>query len=32
MSGKTSLTIAHRISTIRDSNVIYVMEEGNLME
>ena len=32
MIGKTSITIAHRISTIKDSDVIYVIEEGNLKE
>lgn len=32
MKGKTSMCIAHRISTIKDSDVIYVMEDGNLME
>ena len=32
MKGKTTLAIAHRISTIKDSNVIYVIEDGNLVE
>lgn len=32
MQNKTTLAIAHRISTIKDSNVIYVMEDGNIVE
>jgi ABC-type multidrug transport system fused ATPase/permease subunit len=28
MKNKTTLVIAHRISTIKDSNLIIVMEEG----
>lgn len=32
MENKTSLAIAHRISTIKDSNTIYVMEDGNVVE
>lgn len=32
MMGKTSITIAHRISTIKDSDRIYVIEDGKLME
>jgi ATP-binding cassette subfamily B (MDR/TAP) protein 1 len=32
MKGKTTLVIAHRISTIKDSNVIVVMEEGEIVE
>jgi ATP-binding cassette subfamily B (MDR/TAP) protein 1 len=32
MKGKTSLCIAHRISTIKDSDKIFVIEEGNLVE
>ena len=32
MKDKTSLTIAHRISTIKDSDVIFVIENGCLVE
>ncbi len=32
MKGKTTLVIAHRISTIKDSHVIVVMEEGQIVE
>lgn len=32
MENKTSLAIAHRISTIKDSDVIFVMEEGRIKE
>lgn len=32
MKGKTSLCIAHRISTIKDSDIIYVIEDGDLKE
>ncbi len=32
MRGKTTLVIAHRISTIKDSHVIVVMEEGHIVE
>ena len=32
MKDKTSITIAHRISTIKDSDVIYVFDEGNIIE
>jgi ABC-type multidrug transport system fused ATPase/permease subunit len=32
MKGKTTLVIAHRISTIKGSNVIVVMEEGQIVE
>ena len=32
MVGKTTLCVAHRIPTIKDSNVIFVFEDGNLME
>jgi ABC-type multidrug transport system fused ATPase/permease subunit len=30
--GRTTLTIAHRVSTIRDSNVIFVIENGHVAE
>ncbi len=29
---KTSITVAHRISTIQNSDLIFVMEDGNLKE
>ncbi len=32
MKNKTTLVIAHRISTIKDSNLIIVMEEGQIVE
>ncbi|CAD8092756.1 unnamed protein product [Paramecium primaurelia] len=32
MQGKTTIAIAHRISTIKDSDVIYVFEEGKIVE
>lgn len=32
MKGKTSLCVAHRISTIKDSDQIFVIEGGKLVE
>ena len=32
MRGKTSVTVAHRISTIRDSNEILLFEDGKIVE
>ncbi|CAD8176907.1 unnamed protein product [Paramecium pentaurelia] len=32
MEGKTTVAIAHRISTIKDSDVIYVFEDGKIVE
>ena len=32
MKQKTSLCIAHRMSTIKDSDKIFVIEEGKLVE
>jgi len=32
MEGKTTLTIAHRISTIKNSATIYMMNEGIVVE
>lgn len=32
MQNKTSLCIAHRINTIKDSDNIYVLEEGQIVE
>ncbi|KAF8321282.1 P-loop containing nucleoside triphosphate hydrolase protein [Clavulina sp. PMI_390] len=30
--GRTTITVAHRLSTIKDANCIYVMGEGGLIE
>lgn len=32
MAGKTAFVVAHRLSTIKDSDVILVMNEGNIVE
>lgn len=32
MENKTTIAIAHRISTIKDSKIIYVFENGIIME
>jgi ATP-binding cassette subfamily B (MDR/TAP) protein 1 len=32
MKGKTSLCVAHRISTIKDSDQIFIIEDGKLVE
>lgn len=32
MKDKTTLTIAHRIDTIKNSDLIYVFEKGKIVE
>ena len=32
MEGRTSFVVAHRLSTVRESDVILVMNEGNIVE
>ena len=32
MKGKTSCVVAHRLSTIKESDVILVMKDGNIIE
>lgn len=32
MEGKTTLSIAHRISTIKNSNIIYMFTDGKIVE
>ena len=32
MKGRVSFIVAHRLSTIRDADVILVMKDGNIIE
>ena len=32
MSGRTAFVVAHRLSTIKESDVILVMKDGNIIE
>ena len=32
MQGKTSIVIAHRLSTIRRADVIFVVQDGTIVE
>ena len=32
MAGRTSFVVAHRLSTIKESDVILVMKDGNIIE
>ncbi|MDF2822011.1 MAG: ABC-type multidrug transport system, ATPase and permease component, partial [Clostridiales bacterium] len=32
MEGRTSFVVAHRLSTIKEADVILVMKDGNIIE
>ena len=32
MQGKTSFVVAHRLSTIKEADIILVMKDGNVIE
>jgi subfamily B ATP-binding cassette protein MsbA len=32
MAGRTSITIAHRLATVRDADVIFVLDDGQIVE
>ncbi len=32
MGGRTTIMISHRISTIKDADIIYYLEDGNIAE
>ena len=32
MKGRTSITIAHRLATVRDADIIFVLDDGRIVE